>query len=85
MATHSHDVLDAAQTDEDQQYDVTTESGELHGGYGSASLKECLEKIASENREPKRPDVTTSAALHSGEGTGASSSHCANAPQRRQS
>ena len=68
MATHSLNVLDDSKTNKDHQPDMSTESGEL--GYGSASLKECLERTSPENRESKQPDVTTSASLHSGEGTG---------------
>ena len=41
----------------------TLGSGEFHGGYGSASLRECLDRMASGM-------PTASAALHSGEGQG---------------
>ena len=49
---------------------------EFHGGYGSVSLRECLERIM-----PQEP--TTSAALHSGAGMGASSSQLTNPPHER--
>ena len=39
-AAHSQNILEENQKDEEQQPDETTESGELRGGYGSASLKE---------------------------------------------
>ena len=81
MATHSQNVLDEARNDEDHQPDVTTEFGEHHGGHGSASLRECLEKKSTETRKIEQPDTTTSAALHSGGGTGASSPQSTNPPQ----
>ena len=81
MATHSLNVPDETKTNKDQPPDVSTKSGDFRGGYGSASLKECLERMASENREPRHQDATTSAALHFGEGTGAGSPHSTNPPQ----
>ena len=37
-------------------------SGEVHGGIGSATLRECIERVAQQS-------TATPAALHSGEGT----------------
>ena len=73
-AAHSRESLDQPDNNESHQPEETTGSGEFRGGYGSASLRECLEKIV-----PQEP--TTSAALHSREGMGASSSQVTNPPQ----
>ena len=54
-AAHSQESLEPPK-------DVTTEdigAGEFHGGYGSASLRECVERMMSQ-------DPTTSATRHSG-------------------
>ena len=72
---HSRESLDHTDNNESHQPEEATGSGEFHGGCGSASLRECLEKIA-----PEEP--TISAALHSGEGMGGCSSQMTNPPKK---
>ena len=42
---HSREDLDQTTEDEEIQCDVSTGAGVFHGGYGSASLRECLERV----------------------------------------
>ena len=67
---HNREDLDQTCEEEQVYHDASPDGGELHGGFGSASLRECLERVS-----------TTSATCHSGEGMGASSSHTTNPPQ----
>ena len=82
---NNSDFLDVEETAAHSQespelhYNPTTETvgaGEFHGGYGSASLQESVERILSQ--EP-----TTSATCRSGEGLGPSSSNMTDPPQKR--
>ena len=64
-AARSREFLEQPNLGEEKSQDDTFGAGEFHGGYGSASLKECLERIATQ--EP--------AALHSGVGFGVGVPH----------
>ena len=71
-AAHNREFSEQPDTQEGNQPDESVGAGEFHGGYGGASLRECLERLV-----PQEP--TTSAACHSGDGMGASSSQTTNA------
>ena len=67
-AAHSSEELDRSQDGEDMQHDANPAIGEIHGGFSSASLRECLGRMV-------QPTTTTSATCHSGEGVGDTISH----------
>ena len=66
-AAHRQDSPDLPENEETHLVTESVGAGEFHGKYGSASLRECLERMI-----PREP--TTPAARHSGDGLGASSS-----------
>ena len=72
--THNQEFSDQLDKEEATKATESVGDGEFHGGYGSASLRECLERIA-----PQEP--TTSAALHSGAGVRTNPSQMTNPPQ----
>ena len=72
-AAHSQEFSDQPDKEESNNSTEAVGAGEFHGGYGSTSLRECLERIV-----PQEP--TTSVALHSGARMGASSSQMTNPP-----
>ena len=64
---HSPEDLDQTYEEEGTYHDANPGIGEFHGGFGSASLRECLGRVV-------QPTTTTSATCHSGEGVGDSTS-----------
>ena len=60
-------ITESLATDENPQPGEEVGPGEFHGGYGNASLRECLERIVPQ-------ETTTPATLHSGVGVGVISS-----------
>ena len=63
LLTHSSEELDRTHDEDDMYHDANPGIGEMHGGYGSASLRECLGRLV-------QPTTTTSATCHFGEGVG---------------
>ena len=72
-AAHSRETLDQTHEEEDTYHNANPGIGEFHGGFGSASLGECLGRVAQST-------MTPSATCHSGEGIGESTSHMTNPP-----
>ena len=52
-AAHNSEDVDKMYEEEDTYHDANPGIGEIHGGFGSASLRECLGKIV-------QPTTTTS-------------------------
>ena len=67
-AAQSSEELDGTLEEEDTYHDANPGIGEIHGGFGSASLRECLGRIV-------QTTTTTSATCHSGEGLRDTASH----------
>ena len=64
MEGNAHNSVDLDETHENEnQYKDNPGAGETQGGYGSASLTECLERLGAQ------PNTTTSATCHSEEGS----------------
>ena len=71
---HSREPNDQPPNDKSRLNTELLAAGELHGGYGSISWEECLERIIP-------PESTTCATHHSGEGSGTSTSSMTNPPR----
>ena len=57
MAAHSREFLDQPDTNESHPPVESVGAGEFHGGYGGASLRECLERIVPQEPTPLLPST----------------------------
>ena len=71
---HNQEDLDQTREEEDTYHDANPGIGEFHGGFGSASLRESLGRVAQSSTTP-------SATCHSGEGVGENATHMSNPSQ----
>ena len=72
--THSQELSDRFGQGKSNNATEPVGAGEFHGKYGSASLRECVERL-------EQQELTTSAALHSGAGVRTNPSQMTNPPQ----